>query len=76
MIEKLEALVKHSKKAGDRIKVETSEIRIISHYDADGIASAAIMVKALMREGKNFHLTMVKQLSETIITKLAERGFI
>ncbi len=72
MIEKLEALVRHSKQAGDSIKAYMGEIRVISHYDADGIASAAIMVKALTRAGKNFHLSIVKQFSENLIASLAE----
>ncbi len=72
MLEKLEALVKQAKKAGDAIGARKGEIRVLSHYDADGIASAAIMVKALMRAGKRFHLTLVKQLGESILASLAE----
>jgi RecJ-like exonuclease len=72
MIEKLEALVKQAKKAGDAIKAHKGEIRVISHYDADGIASAAIMSKALMRAGLRFHLTLVKQLTENVLVSLAE----
>jgi single-stranded-DNA-specific exonuclease len=78
MLEKLESFIKHSKKAGDAILAHRGEIRVLSHYDADGIASAAIMTKALLRAQKRFHLTMVKQLSEGIITSLAgeKRDFV
>lgn len=71
-MEKLESLVRHSKKAGDIIMAYHGEIRILSHYDADGISSAAIMVKALERAGKKFHLSLVKQLNEKNIISLSE----
>ncbi len=72
MMEKLEALVRHAKKAGDAIMEHKGEVRVLSHYDADGIASAAIMTAALLRAGKKFHLTIVKQLTENIIRKLSQ----
>ncbi|RLF81554.1 single-stranded DNA endonuclease, partial [Thermococci archaeon] len=49
-------------------------IRIISHRDADGITAGAILAKAIAREGADFHLSIVKQLSENIIKELAEEG--
>ncbi len=72
MMDKLEALVKKAKTAGDAIAAQSDEIRIVSHYDADGIASAAIMVKAMLRAGKKFHLSLVKQLGDNAIMSLAE----
>ncbi|RLF65207.1 MAG: hypothetical protein DRN33_00080 [Thermoplasmata archaeon] len=39
---------------------EGENIRIISHCDADGIASAAIMAISLMRAGYNFHISIKK----------------
>jgi len=78
MLEKLEAIVRQAKKAGDAVQAQKGEIRIVSHYDADGIASAAIMVKALLRAGLRFHLTLVKQLGENTLASMAEekRNFI
>ena len=38
----------------------STKIRVISHYDADGITSAAIICKALYREGFNFHATLMR----------------
>jgi single-stranded-DNA-specific exonuclease len=69
--EKLEALIRHAKKAGEAITEYKGEVRVLSHYDADGIASASIMTAALIRAGKRFHLTLVKQLTENIIRSLA-----
>lgn len=57
----------------ERIATEFREIskdkpiRIISHYDTDGITSAAILVKMLKRLDKKFSLRIVKGLTEEII---------
>ena len=39
---------------------ESTKIRVVSHYDADGISSAAIICKALYREGFNFHASLMR----------------
>ena len=48
-------------------------IRIISHYDTDGITSAAILAKTFKRLDKKFTIRIVKGLEEHIITKELER---
>ena len=43
------------------------EVRVLTHYDADGISSAGIIANALLRKGIRFQLTMSKSLeAETI----------
>lgn len=74
MIEQLKSMILESKKAKEAIDGARGQIRVVSHYDADGISSAAIMVETLIREGRDFHLTVVKQLSEDIIESLAREG--
>lgn len=37
-------------------------IHIFSHYDADGLSSAAVIAKTLIRENKEFHVTLLKSL--------------
>ncbi len=44
--------------------IREKNVKVISHYDADGLSSAAIMTKALTREGANFELHILKQLTE------------
>jgi len=44
-------------------------IRIISHYDTDGITSASILAKTLRRLDKKFSIKIVKGLEEKIIKK-------
>jgi single-stranded-DNA-specific exonuclease len=74
MKEKVEDLVRKLIEIGGIIKSFSGEVRLVSHYDADGIASAAIMVKALAREGKGFHLSLINQLSESFLEGLASEG--
>lgn len=53
---------------------ENKRIQIISHYDTDGITSAAIMAKALQKLDKNFSIKIVKQLEKETIEKLPENS--
>lgn len=46
------------------------EICIISHFDTDGITSAAIAIKSLKRMDKTFSVNIVKNLTPEIISEL------
>ncbi|MCK5449744.1 DHH family phosphoesterase [Candidatus Pacearchaeota archaeon] len=48
-------------------------IRIISHYDTDGITSASILAKTLKRLDKKFTIKIYKGLEEDIIKKELSR---
>ena len=52
------------------------EVYIISHFDTDGITSAAIMVKALKRMDKRFCLKIIKGLEEKIVSSLPKNKII
>lgn len=39
-------------------------IQVYSHYDADGVSSAAIIAKTLMRAGKEFRVTLFTTLND------------
>jgi RecJ-like exonuclease len=69
--EALDKMVVKSRNIADILKAHMGEIRIVSHHDADGICSAAIIARALAREGKPFHLSFIKQLYEDVIKELA-----
>ncbi len=45
-------------------------IKLVSHYDADGISSAAIISTALYRMGKKFSVRIVKRVSERLVEEL------
>src|SRR3989344_6049106 len=51
---------------------KTKPIRVISHYDSDGITSAAIFSRVLQRWKKSFSLQIVKGLDEQTIKSLPE----
>lgn len=71
MLEHLEKLIVEAGKACEAIKAYNGTLRVVSHYDADGITSAAIFLKALARAGKRFHHSFVRQLEEPIVRELA-----
>jgi len=48
-------------------------VRIISHYDTDGITSAAILAKTFKRLDKRFSIKIVKSLDEETIKKELKR---
>jgi RecJ-like exonuclease len=51
-----------------------SFLRVVSHYDADGLAAASVMVNALVRAKRPFHLTVTKSLDKEMIESLAKEG--
>ena len=50
-------------------------IKLISHLDADGITSAALMVKLLKEKNREFHLTIVKQLTDKEIEEIKKENY-
>ena len=51
-----------------------NEVKVVSHIDADGITSAAIICKALDRAGIENSVSFVKQLDENAISSLADQN--
>lgn len=43
---------------------------LVSHYDADGLAAASIMLKTLAKRGYAIHFTVVEQLTSGTIARL------
>ncbi len=60
--------------AGALVDSTKGEIRIVSHYDGDGISSAGILSRAVHRCGKKFHATMTNVLTDEDIKKM-DPGF-
>jgi len=54
----------------EKIKNHQGLVRVITHYDADGLASGTILIKMLYRLNKNFHLSIVEHLNEKIINRI------
>lgn len=51
---------------------KSTKIRVISHYDADGITSAAIICKALYRSGYDFHATLMRNPFDKGLAKVSK----
>ncbi|MCD4820985.1 MAG: DHH family phosphoesterase [Methanococcoides sp.] len=51
---------------------EYSHARVISHNDADGISSAAIICQALLRKNIPYHLTIVSRLEDSVAEMINE----
>jgi len=51
--------------------VREKNVKVVSHYDTDGLSSAAILIKALTREGIGFEFRILKQLTEKDINELS-----
>ncbi|MBX8637937.1 MAG: DHH family phosphoesterase [Thermoplasmata archaeon] len=48
----------------------SAKVRVISHYDADGISSAAVLSIMLRRLGVPFHATMTQSLDSRLLDSL------
>lgn len=57
-------------------KIKHEKIHVISHYDTDGITSAAIISETLKRLSKQFSLKIVKQLNEKEIALIPKNKLI
>ncbi|MCK5458726.1 MAG: DHH family phosphoesterase, partial [Thermoplasmatales archaeon] len=51
---------------------KSTRIRVISHYDADGISAAGILCTALYREGYEFHATLMRNPFNKGLERLAK----
>ena len=52
--------------------MDQRDVYVISHIDADGLTSAAIICTALERAGKEYSVEFVKQLDDAIINRIAD----
>jgi len=57
-------------------KTKNSQIEVISHFDTDGISSAAIIIKTLKKLDKKFTVKIVKRIEENFIKNLSKNKLI
>ena len=65
-----ERLAADLKRASETILSSDSPIRVFSHHDADGISAGSIFAKALLREDKEFHLSIVSGIDDEVMERL------
>ncbi|WP_321416683.1 DHH family phosphoesterase [uncultured Methanomethylovorans sp.] len=71
--EKYLALQKIASECAKEIR-NHSHVHCVSHIDADGITSAAIIATAFERAGIDYEMQFVKQLDEKIVKELSEQN--
>ena len=74
---KMEKLLDYMSKCVDKFKdiienIENPKIRVITHYDCDGITSGAILSRAFQRADIKFHLTIISQLERKVLESLVK----
>jgi len=67
-------LAERATACADRL-LESDEVLLASHIDADGLTSAAVASTALERAGLDFETVFKKQLDETEIATIAAREY-
>ncbi len=60
---------------GAEIIKDCNSVRIITHYDADGVSSASLLYSAMKRSGKNFHISFLKDLTEDNLKSLLKGSY-
>jgi RecJ-like exonuclease len=50
--------------------IKNKHVKIYAQFDSDGITSASMMAKALLRENCNFELRVIKQLNSKILKNI------
>lgn len=64
------------KELSEKFIAQDKKIQIISHFDTDGICSAAIMAVALQRLDRDFSIKIVKQLEKETIEELPKKDLL
>jgi single-stranded-DNA-specific exonuclease len=50
-------------------------VRIVSHYDADGLCAAGILSRAFLRMNRPFHTTIAHQIDGALVDQLAKQTY-
>ncbi|MBI2508194.1 DHH family phosphoesterase [Candidatus Woesearchaeota archaeon] len=71
----MQSFLEKVKQEAENLRNGNGTVRVISHLDADGISSAAIITKALKRLNKKFALTIVKQISINTLSQFKSESY-
>jgi single-stranded-DNA-specific exonuclease len=67
-------MAKRLKAAAELVRGGDSAVRVVSHYDADGISAAGVVCRALHRRGLPFHATLTRKFDSDLFDSLASEG--
>ena len=76
-MDKYEEFKQLASSAAEKFKLISKNeiIRVVSHLDADGLSSAAVLIKALNKDNRRYSLSTVHQLDEEIIKQLVTEPY-
>jgi len=57
------------------LKAGREPVRVVTHYDADGLCAAGILSRALLRANRPFHTTIVHQIDAPLIETLSRQSY-
>ncbi len=65
------------KKAGDAFKAipKNEVIRVVSHFDADGISSASLIVKLLNNNNRKYSISIIQNIKKDVLEGLAQEPY-
>ncbi len=69
-----ERLAADLKRASETILSSDSPVRVFSHHDADGISAGSIFARALLREDKEFHLSIVSGIDDEVMDRIEKEN--
>ncbi|MBI2498960.1 DHH family phosphoesterase [Candidatus Woesearchaeota archaeon] len=70
----MEFFLNKIKEGVNKLKKLSGVVKIITHIDADGLSSGAIIIKALQREGINFSFSSVRLIDENVIDEMSREN--
>ena len=70
----IEKMMNKAKEITPLINKEKGKIHIVTHHDADGISSGAIIFRALEILGKDITIDVVRQLEDEIIKNISKKS--
>ena len=70
----MEVFLNNIKEGVDKLRKTSEVVKIVTHLDADGLSSGAIIIKALEREGINFSFSTVRLLDDGILDELSREN--
>ena len=76
-MDKYEQFKEAVKNAAERFKQipKDKPIRVMGHFDTDGISSSAIIAKLLTLEGRKFHISNVQHLTRQTIEEISKEEY-
>lgn len=75
VLDESKELVKRARAAASFLDGLDNPVRVVAHYDCDGISSAVIAHEGLDRAGVEFEISFVEELNEEVMQELYAEAF-